>query len=69
MKVIVDRIEENFAVCEMEEGTMLNIIIDILPQNITDGTVLNIDGEVITIDEEETEKLKKAAQKLLEDLF
>lgn len=69
MKVIVDRIEENFAVCEMENGNMLSLSMSILPSNIKDGTVLDIQGQIITVDEEQTEKKRKAAERLLDDLF
>lgn len=69
MKLVVDRIEEDFAVCEMDSGNIVNIGFAMLPEGVSEGTVLNIEGENITIDEIETENKKKAANKLLNDLF
>jgi hypothetical protein len=69
LKLTVDRIEEGFAVCEMENGSIVNFGLAMLPKGVNEGTVLNIDGEIITIDEVETQNKKKAANKLLDDLF
>ncbi|MCB2300424.1 DUF3006 domain-containing protein [Clostridium tagluense] len=69
MKVIIDRFEGNFAVCEKEDRTMMNIPKDKIPPGAKDGDVLNILNDVITIDIEETEKKRKEIEKLTEDLW
>jgi poly-beta-hydroxyalkanoate depolymerase len=69
LKLIVDRIEEGFAVCELENGSIVNFGLKMLPEGVREGTVLNLEGETITIDEIETQNKKKAANKLLDDLF
>jgi len=69
LKIIVDRIEDGFAVCEMENGSIVNFGLVMLPEGVSEGTVLNIEGEIITIDAIETENKKRAANKLLDDIF
>jgi hypothetical protein len=49
----VDRIEENFAVCETRNG-MVNVPLSELPDNIGVGSVFSIDkGKYIFRDDEE----------------
>ena len=69
MKVIIDRFEGNFAVCEKEDRTMLNIVRDKLPARAKEGDVLTIDGATITIDEDETAKRKNAVERLMNDVW
>ena len=66
MKVIIDRFEGDFAVCEKEDKTMVNIDMRILPEKVKEGDVLNIE---IKVDEEETEKRKKVIEELTRDLW
>lgn len=68
MRVIIDRFEGDFAVCEKEDRTMLNIKRNKLPANAKEGDVLIIEGDSIKIDATETEKKKKFADKLAEKL-
>lgn len=69
MKGIIDRIEESFAIVELEDGTMKDIPKEILPLEAKEGSVLILDGDNIYVDDNETEEKKKRADKLLEDLF
>lgn len=69
MQVVVDRIEGDYAICEKEDRTMIELKLELLPDGIKDGMVLNLEDNKITIDEVETLNKKKAAQKLLDDLF
>ena len=69
MKVIIDRFEGNFAVCEKEDRTMLNINRGKLPAQAKEGDVLTIDGATITIDERETAERKNEAEKLMNDVW
>lgn len=67
MKYIIDRFEEGLAVCEDMEGNMINIYD--YPVGAKEGDCLcEMDGKLY-INQEETEKLKKEAQQLLEDIF
>ncbi|MBW9157224.1 DUF3006 domain-containing protein [Clostridium tagluense] len=69
MKIIIDRFEGSYAVCEKEDRTMMNIPKDKIPPGAKDGDVLNIINDVITIDIEKTEKKHREVEKLTEDLW
>ena len=58
-KLSVDRIESNFAVCEKDDGTMLNILLDELPSNIKEGNILLIDDNGKIKLDEQAEKARK----------
>ena len=69
MKVIIDRFEGDFAVCEKADRTMLNIKRDKLPVDAKEGDALIIEGDVISIDVAETKKRKNTVNKLFSNLF
>ncbi len=69
MQLIVDRIEEEYAICEKEDRTMIELKLNTLPCGVKEGTVLNLENGKIFIDETETLNKKRAAQKLLDNLF
>ena len=70
MKVVIDRFEGNFAVCEKEDRTMIDIKISKLPSKSKEGDVLIIDtNNMITIDIKETKKRYKEIEKLTENLW
>jgi hypothetical protein len=69
MKVIIDRFEGSYAVCEKEDRTMMDIKSSNLPTEAKEGDVLVIDNNMITIDVEETEKRHKDIEKLTENLW
>jgi len=50
MKLIVDRIEGNFAVCEKEDKTMVDIPLADLPEDLREGSILVSDNGTYTID-------------------
>jgi hypothetical protein len=69
MKVIIDRFEGNFAVCEKEDRQMLDIEKTKIPVTAKEGDVLNITNGMITMDIEETKKRKKEIGELTKDLW
>ena len=69
MKVIIDRFEGKFAVCEKEDRQMLDIEKSKIPITAKEGDVLNITNDRITIDIEATEKRKKEIEELTKDLW
>ncbi|EJO5348141.1 DUF3006 domain-containing protein [Clostridium botulinum] len=69
MKGIIDRFEEGFAVVELEDKTMTNIDKNIIPKKAKEGDVINIEGDIITLNEKETKRLKEEICKLTEDLW
>jgi hypothetical protein len=69
MKVIIDRFEGDFAVCEKPDRTMLNIPKDKLPADAKEGDVLIINGEDIRVNSSATASRKKTIEKLMNDLW
>ncbi len=69
MKVIIDRFEGEFAVCEKEDRKIIDIEISKLPSNAKEGDVLNISNDTITIEVEETEKRRRKIEELTKDLW
>lgn len=69
MKVVIDRFEGNYAVCEKEDGKMTQIEITKLPLKVKAGDVLSINDDFIFVDIEETVRRKKKIEKLTEDLW
>jgi Protein of unknown function (DUF3006) len=69
MKVVIDRFEGDFVVCEKEDRTMLNINKRDVPVDSKEGDVLDIDGDIIKIDSAETRKRKKSVQELSDNLW
>lgn len=63
MRIIIDRIENQTAVCELESGETVNAPVSLF-ENISEGAVYNLSKN--TASEEER---KKSAQKRLNNLF
>ncbi len=50
-RLTVDRIEEDYAICEKDDGKMLNISLEKLPKDIKEGSIVIIDDDgKITLD-------------------
>jgi hypothetical protein len=69
VKVVIDRFEGDYAVCEKENREMIDIKKDILPKEAKENDVLDIEGDKIIIDIEETKKRKKDIEELTKDLW
>lgn len=69
MKVVIDRFEGDYAVCEKENREMIDIKRDCIPKESKEGDVLDIEGDKIIIDVKETEKRKKEIEELTKDLW
>jgi hypothetical protein len=69
MKGTKDRFEEEFAVCEKPDRTMMNVPKAKLPANAKEGDILNIEGKSIRIDSGATAKRKKNIERLMDDLW
>jgi hypothetical protein len=59
VKVIINRFEGFYAVCEKPDKTMIDIKRILLPREIKEGYVVNISNGELTIDYEETAKVMK----------
>lgn len=71
-KVIIDRFEGDFAVCEDEDRKMINIEKSRLPEDAKEGTVLIIIGDKeddIKVDYAETEARKSRIKRMMDSLF
>ena len=69
MRMVIDRFEGDYVVCERDDRTMLNINKNKVPSEAKEGDVLIVDGDAISIDLMETSKRKERAEKLMEELF
>lgn len=70
MKVIIDRFEGDYAICEKEDQTMIDLERKKIPKNTKSGDALRVneDGS-ISLDEKETDKRKKRIETLMEDMW
>lgn len=69
MKVVIDRFEGRFVVCEKDDRTMMNIERNKIPAKAAEGDVLDIEEGTVTLDVEETVRRKKEIEKLADDLW
>lgn len=69
MKYSIDRIEDNIAIIQnIETGEKIEINIELLPENIKEGTILKKE-EKYTIDEETTNDRKESIQNRFNQLI
>ena len=69
MKLIINRFEGDYAVCEAEERKMINIPRRKLPSEAKEGDVLNVVGDHITVNISKTLERKKYIEELTKDLW
>ncbi|WP_346884458.1 DUF3006 domain-containing protein [Clostridium sp. UBA4395] len=67
--IIIDRFEEEYAVCEKEDMEMVNIPIMHLPKGIKEGDCIDLVNGKYIINNKETEKLKKQIEKLTYNMW
>ena len=69
-KLIIDRFEGTYAICEDQEKKMFAISLNELPQGAKPGDVLQISGAgELTVDQEETQRRRKKMAGLQSKLF
>lgn len=64
MKLTIDRIEGEWAVCEYEKGKTVDLPAALLPEDAREGDVLRL-----TVDRETTDERKARAEELRNRLF
>ncbi|MGE5559884.1 MAG: DUF3006 domain-containing protein [Chloroflexota bacterium] len=69
IRLIIDRFEGTVAVCENEARTMVNMPRSKLPPLASEGDVLIVDGDRITIDRRATEERRKRIADLSKELW
>ena len=62
--IVIDRIEDRFAIAETKNGT-LSIPLDTLPKQVREGDVLYMTDSGYRIDREQTEQRRSAAAAIL----
>jgi hypothetical protein len=65
----IDRIEENKAVLECENGDCVSLELSSLPKNIKEGDVLCFEEGSYFLDAAETQKRKEHIKNLMNSLF
>ena len=69
-KLIIDRFEGTYAICEAQEKKMFAISLNELPQGAKPGDVLQISGAgELSVDQEETQRRRKKMAGLQSKLF
>lgn len=68
LKGIIDRFEGEFAVVEID-GKTIDFPKYIFPKEADVGDVVIIDGEKVTIDKKETEKLRREIEELMNEVW
>ena len=66
---IIDRLDEDFAVCEDEAKEQLLISTEQLPENAKEGDVLQEEDGYFSVNQEETEARRARMRRKLMDLF
>lgn len=69
VKYTVDRIEEDFAVCEDENGAMVNIEKTQLPADIREGDIVSVENGEAVILRDETQERRKIISQKRKDIF
>lgn len=64
MRVIIDRFEKDFAICEKEDMTMIDISRSKLPKEAKEGDILVVEDDNIIIDVEATKVRREELEKL-----
>ena len=69
MELIVDRLEEEYIVCEDENKNIVNILKDEVEDEVREGDILIfVDGKYI-VNKEKTKDRKEYIENLIEDLW
>ena len=69
MELIVDRLEEEYIVCEDENKNIVNIVKDEVEDEVKEGDILIfVDGKYI-VNKEKTKDRKEYIQDLIKDLW
>lgn len=69
MEVIVDRFEGDYAVCEKPNREMIDIHKEKLPKGVSEGDILIISGEKITINPKKRKVREERIENLMNDLW
>ena len=68
-RLVIDRIEENSAVCETDDLVMTEIPLAELPGEATEGAALVFDGQSYQVDVKTQKKRRRRIKKKIDELF
>lgn len=69
MKYIIDHFEETFADCEDESGNLVDMKKSEIPKTAQEGDVLIYKNGKYIVDQNETEKLRKELEDLMNEVW
>lgn len=69
MKIVIDRFEGNYAVCETEEKKFIDIPKADIPEGAKEGDILMKTDKGYSIEKNETEEKRKAIKNRMNSLF
>ncbi len=69
MKYSIDRIEEKIAICEDDDGNILKLTLDELPQNVHEGDIIERTENDFVIDAGKTQIRRKKMAELQKNIF
>ena len=69
MKIIIDRFEGDYAVCETEPGKTINILKVDIPKEAKEGDILKKTDNGYCVEKEETEAKRKEIKQRMNRLF
>lgn len=69
MKFIIDRFENDIAVCEDENGKIIEFLKSQLPKNAETGDVIIQKNNRYYVDKQETSKRRQEIEELMDELF
>ena len=68
-KLTIDRFEGDIAVLELEDGELIDVARDQLPEEAMEGDILLFDGKDYTVAVDETAERRKQIEKLMDQLW
>ena len=69
MKLVIDRFEGEYAVCENDDNEVLNIHISDLPENSKEGDIIYKKNNSIVIDKKCSKERKKHIEEIVNDIW
>ena len=69
MKIIIDRLEGNYAVCESNKKEIIKLDRTIIPADAKEGDVLIMKGGIFILDSSETTRRRTKIEELMNDVW
>ncbi len=69
MMYIIDRFEEDYAICETDKRETVDIKRELLPPDAKEGDVIKFENDIYTIEEDETQARKIRIRNKMKNLW